>query len=730
MQCTKPLFYLTTLSLSVALAMPATAFADSQDTNDAIIDMGTLKVTAQRGNTSIKDSAQKVVVIGRQAIEEQLSVSSDTSQALSKLIPGYGPSSEKMGTNGETMRGRTALYMIDGVPQSNPLRDGKREARTIDLSMVDKIEVIYGASAEQGLGATGGIINFITKANRKDDINQQVSVSVNGSQSLQPDSVGGDIRYQFTAGKDKTDVMVALKAGKTGLYYEADNRRMGMSGNDLMNSQNYDLFAKVGYQLTDDAQLTASVNHYKLQGKQDYKNIPGNRATGRTDTSVKTDEVLPSIFNQVTTANITAQHNSFLGSVLSLQGYYQDFAARYRATKAVNFQDPAIKPIGELLDQSQNNSKKLGAKATVNTTGLLDGKLNITAGADYLHDTTQQVLVITQRDWTPKMMLDSKAVFGQANYQALPNLAVNAGVRYELGNIDVKDYYTLAATSRNNKDETLKYKPIFVAGGKITYQKPLVNVGAVYDVSDKTQVFASYAQGLSMPDMGRTLRGISKAGERVDSLKLEPVITGSTELGVRHQGDKMALAVSAFNSKSDFGATMQYDPAIASYKVERQKTDIKGGEASINVQLNPQTTLNASYAHTMGKFEDENGNWVDMGARDIAPNKLSAGVSYKMADKKVASLTAQHYFAKQYPDIIENKNKKGEPTVFESRTDAYTLVDFSYSQPLGQGRIGLGVNNLFNTEYKSFTTQAIAVNADTYNGGRGRNYTLSYKIDF
>src|SRR5690606_39827031 len=51
---------------------------------------------------------------------------------------------------------------LDGVPQSNPLRDGRRDGFTIDMEAIERVEVIFGANAIQGLGATGGIVNYVT----------------------------------------------------------------------------------------------------------------------------------------------------------------------------------------------------------------------------------------------------------------------------------------------------------------------------------------------------------------------------------------------------------------------------------------------------------------------------------------------------------------------------------------------------------------------------------------
>lgn len=117
-----------------------------------------------------------MTIITKEEIERQLAISADSSQVLSNLLPSYTPSRQKMTSSGETFRGRTPLLMVDGVPQSNPLRATGREGHTIDFSMVERIEVIHGASAIHGLGATGGIINIITHSPEKGSVNQHMSV--------------------------------------------------------------------------------------------------------------------------------------------------------------------------------------------------------------------------------------------------------------------------------------------------------------------------------------------------------------------------------------------------------------------------------------------------------------------------------------------------------------------------------------------------------------------------
>lgn len=716
---------MTRLSAALALIMTSPAWAQEEPTAN----LGELNVTALRSTTTLQESAQKVKIISRSQIEDQLLISDDTSEALSKLIPGYAPASQKLGTVGESFRGRDVLFMIDGVPQSNPLRDGSRESRTIDLAMVERIEVVYGASAEQGLGATGGIINFITKSNRGDGVKQSVSVSASTSDTFKSEGLGGDVRYQITYGDDKKDGLFAIKYGTEGMYYQADGRMVGIYGNqgDTQGSQSYDVFAKGSYYLDDDKKIGASVNYYHLDSEAtlDYENVAGNRATGLTDTAAKYTGTAyrgKTPYNDALTVNATYSDDDFFGTRLSAQAFYNDFTARYGANNANNYQDISIAPNGTLLDQSQNESTKIGAKLTLNKDDLWQDKVSVTAGVDVLQDETEQNLILTNRTWAPLMQYRSVAPFAQARVRLADRLNLSAGVRYEHGELKVDDFETVAGYTRAASFGSRRWTQTPVEGGTVKFDEVLPSVGLVYDINDSTQVFANYAKGLGMPDVGGTLRAINQLGRSVDTINLEPILTDNAELGVRYTADKLSADVSVFQSKSDVGSTLEYDRELEGYRAVRQATDIKGAEASVRYQLLPSTELNASYAYAKGEYDAKgDGVMVDMPARNISPNKLSMGLNYRFADgQKRLGMTATHLFSRDYP-AIDNA---------ESKFDGYTLVDLTYKQPLGKGTFGFGVNNLLNEKYDVFLTDAVLPTSDRYTGGRGRNYTVSYSFDF
>lgn len=152
------------LAVFAALSQSAAAQdAPDSNSNNKNKDIEKITVTASRMDKSPSSIPNTVTIIDRAQLEEQFRTTKDLSTIIGNLAPSFSPSRQKMSNTGETLRGRPPLIMIDGVPQSNPLRSGGRSGQTIDPAMIERIEIIHGANAMHGLGAQGGIINYITK---------------------------------------------------------------------------------------------------------------------------------------------------------------------------------------------------------------------------------------------------------------------------------------------------------------------------------------------------------------------------------------------------------------------------------------------------------------------------------------------------------------------------------------------------------------------------------------
>ena len=153
----------SSLALAVALSFPSLAVAQSAPSREAAPEPdASIVVTAARTQLPASALPLTIDVIGKDALDQQVQISGSTVDAVSALLPSFSPTREKLSGSGESLRGRSPLYAINGIPQSTPLRDGSRDGFTIDGFFVDRVELIYGSNALQGIGGTGGIVNQVT----------------------------------------------------------------------------------------------------------------------------------------------------------------------------------------------------------------------------------------------------------------------------------------------------------------------------------------------------------------------------------------------------------------------------------------------------------------------------------------------------------------------------------------------------------------------------------------
>ena len=135
----------TSLSL-LSFLVSTTLQAQSDKPSDGQ-DLERMIVTGSRIVESIDEVPASIVIITQQQIQDQLKVTSELQSLLSTLVPGLAPSTGTSSNSGQTLRGRAPLIMIDGVPQSTPLRNGSLGVRSLDASTIERIEAIKGATS-------------------------------------------------------------------------------------------------------------------------------------------------------------------------------------------------------------------------------------------------------------------------------------------------------------------------------------------------------------------------------------------------------------------------------------------------------------------------------------------------------------------------------------------------------------------------------------------------------
>ncbi len=705
-----------TLTKQILALLPALSLSPLVHAQKAV-ELDEMTITSTRADTRLEDSPQVVTVINREQIEQQLKISPDTSQVLSSLLPSFTPSRQKLSSAGETFRGRAPLFLIDGVPQSNPLRDAQRDGHTIDLSMVERIEVIHGASAIHGLGATGGIINFITRRPTSNKLDQNMNVQVTMPTSeVDKDTLGYRSSYGLRGSQNDFEYSLGLSYEKQGLFLDANNDAIGVDNTqgDIMASRSHDIFGKLGYWINDNQNIELQLNRYELDGDNDYLSVPGDRSRKIPATSIRRTPPGDAPHNEVLTTSIKFEDYDLAGMHFTAQAYRQEFEALFGAGIFGSFQDPAIAPVGTLFDQSQTSSIKKGAKFTLTKDDLLEDRLTLTAGMDILHDTTEQELAATNRSWVPETTFKNYAPFMQAQLKPVDMLVLNAGVRHEKAKLDVDDFHTIHSTNGAGG--------VDVEGGNPDFSETLYNAGIVITPLSWFSVFANYSEGFGMPDVGRVLRGIGTANQDVDDfLDLQPVLTDNREIGFRIDWQPLDFEISYYESDSDLGSRLEN--IGGTYFVRREKTEINGVETTVGLQANDDHRIELSYSNIRGRYDSDDDGKIDtdLDGNNIPPNRLIANWNARWTPKLSSFIQVSHNFDRNFDE------EPGDP---EIKFDGYTLVDASLAYQLPKGSVNLAFANLLNEDYFDYYSQTANTLDERYFKGRGRTVTLGYSLDF
>ncbi|OYX64641.1 MAG: TonB-dependent receptor [Sphingomonadales bacterium 32-64-17] len=700
---------------ALALAPLSPAFGQSADTpasgstsDNAIV------VSAARTQLPASALPLTVDVIDSEALERQVLISGSTVDAVSALLPSFSPTREKLSGAGESLRGRAPLYAINGIAQSTPVRDGSRDGYTIDPFFIDRVEVIYGSNALQGIGATGGVLNQVTVgAPSRDGLSMRTLLQLTFPNGFEGEGIGAKAGGLAGYRAGAFDATVGGTFEKRGAFFDGAGNRVGVDGTqgEIQDSDSWSVFGRFGYDLASGARLEVVANRFELKGNANYVQVAGNRATGVPSTSERGTTPGDPPSNTAELLSFSLTDPDLGGGTFALQGFYSRTDDVFGGGVFDTFQDPAIDPSGTLFDQSANRSRKLGGKVSYERAMPGFEDLVLIAGFDALFDRTAQRLAQTGRAWVPESDFRSLAPFLQGNLALADGLVrLAGGLRYENVQLKVDDFTTLAS-----------YGAVDVAGGSPSFEDLLLNGGVVVEPFDGLRAYGSYAEGFTIADVGRILRGITQTGVDIDDyLSLEPVISNNRELGLEWDRDGLKASASYFWSSSDFGSLLVLRNDV--FEVERQPIQIEGFEASLAWQTPvPGLSLSGGYAALKGKTDGDDDGEVDedLDGANISPDRVNLAADFSTG-RFSARTQARFYLAREFNDA-------STATDFEG----YTLLDAFLSYRADFGEISLAVQNLTDEFYISYDSDTVRVtDSSRFFSGRGRTFTVSLRSEF
>jgi len=685
-----------TRRVAICLATIAACPAIAQTTDeDETVELGTLTLeSATRTETPIDETTRSVSVVDQETVQEQRRVDNNIGDILSKQVPGFSQNTEANTDFGQTLRGRPFLTLIDGVPQSTPLRDGRRSLNSIGADAIEQIEVIRGGTAIYGFGATGGLVNIITKRPEDGAFNLQVGTGLSFSTENTDDSLNWETSLSASGRTGKLEYVFTGSFLQRGARFDADGDRIpadpvGAQGG-IADSDTSNLMLKLGYQLTEDQRLEVNSLYYKME--QD-SNFAGISFAGDPATGTKTPAA-PGNFNPVNPGtenrniNVTYSHEDLLGSSVDLQFYHADIDIVY--SKFPGF------------SQTRIASEKHGARLTIDTPVNLTGSdFDVIWGFDYLHDETKQTATDGPTT-SPFLEQDAYAGFVQIDAPIGDIGKISGGVRQEIIDVDVSDF--------NRADGT------FVPGGTLEFNETLFNLSGTLYLTDRTDLYAGFSQGFTISDIGRSITDSTFA--TASQAESEAQKTDNYEIGLRTRQNRWDGSIAVFFDESDNGTTFDQNLNIV-----KQPERIYGVEATLDIYATDALTLGGTFTWLEGEVDlDGNGSFEeDLPSTRIAPVKITAYADYAPTDKWRARLQA-----------LYSGDRDVTSTQFggTSDIDDYLVFDlYGEIYDVAGGTVELGIENLLNADYTPVINQAYNLNY-AYARAPGRTVSVGFTKRF
>lgn len=697
------------------LVVPGTSaqVTEAAASESAAVELASLEISSSRLNSDLVPQARQVNVIEREQLEQLRQGSDGLATLLAKSIPGMADSSRTITDYGQTLRGRTMLVLVDGVPL-NTNRDSSRNLANIDPALIERIEVIRGSSAIYGAGATGGIISITTRPAGGEPRAQTSLTAVSPLSQLDSDGLGGQLQHHLSGSQGQVDYALDFGARHIGASYDANGHRIAPepSQGDLFDSNTYNIGGKLGLRIDDVQRIQLSASHYNAEQNSDYTSdpsvarLPPGSVPARPLSGLSLDEQ-----NQIknTLLNLEYAHTDVLGGTLNAQLYYRDYFTRFTP-----FDARAVATRGRNVDQVMQNSEVYGSRITLRTPLGNEGNTELLWGADFNQERSDMPIdifdpqvydasggrvfdKIGKLTYMPDLTTRSVGGFAQLQHKFNDQWSMEGGVRYEYATAEYDDFIPLS--------ESAAAQPATVQGGEVHYDSVLSNLSVTYSPVAGQEIYAAFSQGFQLPDIGVQLRN-ARRGFDIDSSNLEPVKTNNYELGWRGAlGEQTLASLALFYTTSKLGDVQSFNNGLI---LTRTKERIYGVEGSADWLTNDERWgAGGTFTWMKGREQPDGGDWQDMTGYRIPPLKLTAYVQFKPSDVWSNRVQATYFDGDDY-------RLNGVASFGRRKVDGYTTVDLISQYQLSEDdQVSVGIQNLFNRSYYPLYSQLMRSSNNT-----------------
>ena len=701
------------LPVMVLCATMSMAQNDPLDSKKDTVSLEEVVITANRIKEKKTDAVANVTIIDQKKLQQFIKIAPDMSHLIGMIEPAMSLSTNTTNNRYQNLRGRSILVLIDGIPQSTPLRATDRDIRSIDPAAVERIEIVKGATSIYGNGAIGGIMNIVTKKSPKNVIfGGQTTIGASARDSFKENrGFGYRFNQQFYGNYKGFSYLVDGAMNQTGSAIDGTGEYISPRYG-LGDVRTYNGLVKLGYQFDDDNKVEAMYNFYQsLQntplvasgGK--YLERPRIGVYGTKDPAAQ-DEGMRYNHNAYIKFN---SNNIFKRTDLELSAFTQHQYAIFDYRKH-NARSPRWESSS---GQATVKGEKYGIRTQLTSKILFSENVftQLLYGADVLIDKTSQPLV-DGRYWMPELTSYNSAPFLQTKTTFFQYYVLKAGLRYDYIDVSVPNYEVLRLRNTDPR--------VYVKGGDLTYNNLSPNVGIAYNQFKYFQPFISYSQGFSIFDLGRTLRA-AKA-DVLSKINTEPVKTENYEAGAYAELSKYVhLSGSYFYTYSKLGSDLKSVSGF--WVVDRTPQKVYGFEVNADIFPTKWLTLGGSFISFEGKKKStEDGDWDGyMSGTSIPAPKATAYIRVTPTEYSYLQVNYLHTGSR---DRFSPDNRgvytEGEGIVYP--IDLFSLsAGYTFNKSFS---LALGIENLTDKVYYTPASMLVARDAE-YARGNGRYFNLS-----
>jgi len=518
--------------LAIALAFTMGGAHAQTPAASAPSTLDTVVVVGGYSPTSISELPRTVWYLGEKQIEEQAHGGASLSEILGNLVPSLDLGSQSRTNYSQNMRGRSAQIMIDGV-SLNSMRSISRQFDSISPFNIERVEVLSGASSVYGGGATGGIINIVTKRGTPGPAAFTSEVAGRSGFSAS-DGLDWRLAQSISGGSEKVFGRLAIAYSRNGAAYDAHGNQVipDVTQTDLQYNRSLDVTGNLDLQLADNQKLQLQGEFYNSEfnpGKALYlgPNLSGALPlAGRPNPDLLEirngfqSDVKPATERSMLSANYSA-NNVPGGQDLVAQAYWRrerlDF---YPFPNQFTYNDGTCAGMadckrGFYYGASQQNTDTWGLKAALTRDWH---QVKLSYGLEYAHEKFDGGSAYF--DWNkalasgglefdtlydmqryPDYQADTWAAFLQADWRVTNALTLSGGVRQQRNRVELGDFVPVPQQILINSG--LGTSAERIPGGTNSYNTTLFNVGVLWKVDDARQSWLNYSEGFDLVDVAK-----------------------------------------------------------------------------------------------------------------------------------------------------------------------------------------------------------------------------------